>query len=257
MASNSDPITRIFIVTAKENLAPSRNLIKLLTCTQRGHDADVFESSWRYKGKRYLCYEKDPTSTYIITDLIIIKDDEQVPNGFSGIFLTEDTKEKGLRKHILCVKNEVRNSATKGIAELALISQSKGERADPTFYTIANEVNELNLTFRVESLVPVQSNVLPRPQSSNRVNEMPLQMPRNTSGSFNTGSVPPAQPAAIMKSPVIGIEGVPFTVNPKLNFDSRAQDPIISSIPFITVDDINRQYQYDFNLENETVRKCT
>ena len=51
----------------------------------------MYESSWRCKGKRYLCYEKDPTTTYIITDLIIIKDDEQVPNGFSGIFLTEDT----------------------------------------------------------------------------------------------------------------------------------------------------------------------
>ena len=51
----------------------------------------MYESSWRSKGKRILCYDKDPNSNYIITDVLVIRDDEQVPDGFSGIFLTEDT----------------------------------------------------------------------------------------------------------------------------------------------------------------------
>jgi len=98
MTSSSDPITNVFIITSKENLKPSINIQKLLSCTQRGYDADLYESSWRNKGRRYLVYEKDPSSSYIITDVRIIKDDEQVPNGFSGIFLTQDTEEKKFEK---------------------------------------------------------------------------------------------------------------------------------------------------------------
>ena len=77
-----------------------------LTCTQRGHEADLYESSWRSKGKRILCYDKDPNSNYIITDVLVIRDDEQVPNGFSGIFLTEDTS---IFDYFALLKDELKN----------------------------------------------------------------------------------------------------------------------------------------------------
>jgi len=253
MTSSSDPITNVFIITSKENLKPSINIQKLLSCTQRGYDADLYESSWLNKKKRYLVYEKDPSSSYIITDVRIIKDDEQVPNGFSGIFLTQDTEEKSLKKHVLCVKKEPRQSAAKSVSDLCLINQSKGERADPTFYTISYEVNEMNITFQVDT-IQRQASVLPHPQQAQRVNEMSLQMSRNPSLHSNSG--PNTQiPTSPIKAPASGIEGVPFTINPKYRLEASINDPIMSSIPVLTVDDINRKFQYDFTMEQEFVQR--
>lgn len=252
MASSSDAITSVFILVAKENLKPSSNLKKLLTCTQRGYDGDLYESSWRSKGKRYLGYEKDPSSSYVVTDARVIKDDEQVPSGFSGIFLTEDSNEKALRKHVLCIKKEPRQTATTGVAEFSLINQYKGETADPTFYTISHEINDMNITFHVES-AQRPANILPQPHQAQKVNEVQLQMPRNTSGPSSHSTT--LQSGSPIKTPLTGIDGIPFTINPKYNLDTRINDPIMSSIPVLTVDDINRKFQYDFTLEQETVQQ--
>ena len=46
-------------------------------------------------------------------------------------------EEKSLKKHVLCVKKEARQSAAKGVSDLCLINQSKNEKADPTFYTVS------------------------------------------------------------------------------------------------------------------------
>lgn len=258
MSSNTDPISKIFFITAKENLVSTQSIQKVLGCTQRGHNGDLYESSLFNKGKRYLCFEKDSTSDHLITDLLIVRDDEQVPNGYSGVFLTTDTNEKALKKHILCVKSEARQAATKAISDIVLTNQSKGERADPHFYTISHEVNEMNVTFRVDNITQVKLTNMQKTNSVPRFNEMPLQ----TAGQ-RTGSVGPADSYnhpgtathATPKSPITGIEGVPFEMNPKFNISSMTNDPFMASIQILTIDDINRKFSYNFNIENDAVRK--
>ena len=61
------------------------------------------------------------------------------------------------------------------IFQLQATTQAK---TDCLFYLHRQEVNEMNLTFRVDT-IQRQANVLPHPQQAQRVNDMPMQMSRN------------------------------------------------------------------------------
>ena len=82
------------------------NILQLDT-TVKGNDGNLYESSWRHKGKRLLGYKKNPNDDYVVTDLTIITEDKDVPDEYAGVLITKDTRKSYFYQIALQVYNNI------------------------------------------------------------------------------------------------------------------------------------------------------
>jgi len=206
--------------------------VKVLDTTLGGSDANIWESSWRSKGKRLLAYSNNDADEYVVTDLVVLPEDkDRDMDDYAGLLLTKDTNEKGLKKHIIYYKRDLRTTASKAIEQIIVINPSKGEMLQPLFTAVAHPINELVITFKIGDLPKAQT----AQQKTSQVSNVPV-----------VSNVP---------SPPTGIEGIPFQINPKYNTNQGANDPIIASMCEISVADIEEKYNYGFTTENRVTQQ--
>ena len=75
-------------------LTQSKNSYKFAR-TIENQDADLYPNRWIGKSmKRYLVVERQKNAPEILTDLVLVSDDDSTPPGFSAIDLTFDSREK-------------------------------------------------------------------------------------------------------------------------------------------------------------------
>ena len=226
------PITDVTLVTQKDTVLNSG--YTTLEQTSENHDANVWESSWRSKGKRFLSFACDPNESYIVTDICIIPDDKEVPDGFHGCFQTRDSKEKGLRKHVLCVKKEMKTSVSTAVCSILVLSVSKGEFPPSGYTYIGPPLNDLHVVIKCDEITPPAPVPAPRKTSSNPV-QSTLQRQQS------------------MFCPSSLLQGVPFIINPKFDTKTMANDPLVSSIAIMSIEDISARYTYSFETEETIV----
>lgn len=58
----------------------------------KGHDGNLYESSWRHKGKRLIGFKKSAEDEYVVTDLVVVTDDKDGPDDYAPIPITKDTR---------------------------------------------------------------------------------------------------------------------------------------------------------------------
>jgi len=221
-------ITDLFLVTNKDNDAGTF----YLDTTMKGHDGNLYESSWRHKGKRLIGFKKSAEDEYVVTDIVVVTDDKDGPDDYAPIPITKDTREKGLKKHTVCYSRGHRQSSEKAITEIYLVNPSKNEAVPPYFTAVSETVNDITICFKTEAIPKIK-----RPA--------PSTPPKEQSQLLNTA------PKVSVSS---GIDGVPFQINPKFNTSSGGSDPLIANMLFVSPDDIQRKYQYSFDLEREVTR---
>lgn len=225
-------VTDLFLLSSRSN---DDTTTYILDTTTKGYDGNLYETSWRHKGKRLIGFKKNESDDYIVTDMTVISEDQDVPDDYAGVLITKDTKEKGLKKHILCYSRNPRNTTKDGITEIVLVNSSKSESVPPLFTSAGEKVNDIQICFKTEKVLRAPP---PRPAVSPPVRNEQLQQYGNISPS---------------KAHISAIEGVPFQINPKFNTQSNTADPLIGGISFVAVDDIAQKYKYSFNLEREVI----
>ncbi|KAK3750227.1 hypothetical protein QZH41_015576 [Actinostola sp. cb2023] len=130
---SNDPVTEVKIVCQRERCPAGYYLLEK---TVNGHEAQLFENTWRHKGKRYLCYSKQPGS-HVIVDMSIINEGDPVTRGYTAVANAyDDTSEKAFRKHQLCIRVLPKDQATQAVCDMTLVNKSKGETPPPGYYTI-------------------------------------------------------------------------------------------------------------------------
>ena len=224
-------INDLFLVT---NRIPGTHVLE---STVSGYDANMWESSWRNKGKRLLAYTNKDEDEYIVTDIVILPEDKDNDmDGYAGLLLTKDTCEKGLKKHIIYYRRDSRKTASKAIEQIILVNQSKGELVQPLFSALSCPVNEI--------LITIKTGDIPKQQTS--ANALPkLTIPHGA----QTSNVP------MSPVPASGLDGVPFMINPKYDTNQVGNDPVIGGISIISLDELCQKYEYSFTTENKVIKQ--
>ncbi|KAL9987761.1 hypothetical protein ACROYT_G002118 [Oculina patagonica] len=248
------PITDIKIVSQRER-CPAGYF--MLTKTVQGYDGQMFDSTWRHKGKRFLCFTREVGET-VIEDLAVIGEDDSVLAGFTAITKAHDDDDKALRKHFLCLKIQSSKTAVNAVCDIVLINRTKGEQTPPGYHLIANEVNNLSVCFKT---APV-SRQQPGPPAGQQYaySNAPHSLGPNRQQWYGQ---PPAQQGPWQQQPgyqappptlpKVGassaIEGLPFEVNSKFDILWKKSGPAIPNMQSLSVSDINTKYDYDFSKE--------
>lgn len=226
MGSSPPFITDLYLVTAS---FPDMTVVD---GTIGGHDGNIWESKGLFggRGKRLLAYACNHSDEFVVTDIALQPDDDD--KGFDDyaiVPITKDTREKALRKHNLYFKKDSRKTASKAVEQVMLINQSKGELLPPHYTAVANTVNELLIIFKLTD-VPKQQ-AAPKPEQE--------------AVAFRPTTALPA----------VGIDGVPFQINPKYDSSRSGADPVVGGITVIALDDLLRKYEYDFANEEKVLEE--
>ncbi|XP_052706776.1 multivesicular body subunit 12B-like [Crassostrea angulata] len=148
MAESYRPITQVAIASDPGRCPPGFTLID--RSYDRRDDADLWRDGlFGRKVVRYLCVEKLTPSPGrdVLVDVTVIGDRDAIPAGFSCVDYTCDTREKAVRKKMLCVRYMSSDLTNDAICELILLT--RGVRRPPNGYTLVGELNYMGLCYKM------------------------------------------------------------------------------------------------------------
>ncbi|XP_071801975.1 multivesicular body subunit 12B-like [Asterias amurensis] len=267
MADDSQPITGVCVVADKSQCPKCYEVIETTTDNQ---DADLWKDGFFRKVTRYVCFTRQLVQgNFVLADLTVIKDNDQIPQGYTSIATTSDTKEPVLKKKLLIAQFVARGSTTSALCNIFLTTSKAKTRSSEGSYRA--EINGLILYLKTgpipsQAVGPVQQNAQPssNPQPYNST-------PSYSYGSAGQQSTSPAQPlpyqypprgaksGTLTRQPSMiqtnaaterihsAIEGVPFEVHASLQDNNQSYDA--PTLPFPSEQDVMFKYSYDFRTE--------
>ncbi|KAK2551890.1 Multivesicular body subunit 12B [Acropora cervicornis] len=223
------PITNVKIVSQKDRCPPN---YFMLAKTVQGHDGQLFDSTWRQKGKRYLCFSREVGES-VVEDITVVGEDDDrfIPTGFTAIVKAHDDDEKALRKHLLCLK--LSKAAVNAVCDIVLINKNKGETVPSGFHSIVNEVNDLTLCYKVAPILRAQYT---------EANAVPQHTPSTASTGQHWYIL--KQNLQILNAKEPSIEGLPFVVNYKFEILWKKSGPTVPNMQSLSVTDINSKVSH-------------
>ncbi|KAL5012571.1 hypothetical protein ScPMuIL_011122 [Solemya velum] len=267
-------ITGVSIVTDPKQ-CPSGYIIIDRTYDRR-EDADLWRDGlFGRRLTRYMCVERSSSCAgkNILVDITLINEKEDVPAGFTCVEVTEDTREKATKKKTICVRWMSPSITNSAITELIILSRNV--RRPPSGYSLVGEVNNMALCYKM-------SNIRSTPQATSPSTYVPPQIsgfsgssqPAQTFDMSQVGSnlpysVHPKQdtltrqdtlmrsgPQSASSLAMMGVNplsGLTWHLNPKYQNINALQNTTIPEIRYKTIMDIEKQYEYKFNLERNAI----
>uniref|UniRef100_A0A7N8XYW5 Multivesicular body subunit 12Bb n=1 Tax=Mastacembelus armatus TaxID=205130 RepID=A0A7N8XYW5_9TELE len=120
-----------------------------VTQTTDGSDADLWKDGlFKSKVTRYLCFTRKTVSVNgpdVVADMKLIDIKDALPEGFTPVQETMDTKETAMRKKRLCVKISSRVAAETAVYDIQIIAKSKYQLVN---YTSIGDINNMGLWYR-------------------------------------------------------------------------------------------------------------
>nr|XP_043881183.1 multivesicular body subunit 12B-like isoform X1 [Solea senegalensis] len=166
----ADPISAVGVVTSP-NKAPDGYCV--VAQTTDGSDADLWKDAlFKSKVNRYLCFTRK-TEPDVVVDMKVTDIKEALPEGFTPVPETLDTKETAMRKRRLCVRMSPRTAAQTAVYDIQIIAKSKYHLVD---YTCIGEINNLGIWYRTGD-VPQHRSSQETPVAAN------TDVPSNTASS--------------------------------------------------------------------------
>ncbi|CAD5119139.1 DgyrCDS7779 [Dimorphilus gyrociliatus] len=240
------PITKIGIIEDKQKCPPDYDV--LFYSSDRNEECDLMPDGFFKKSKRHLCITKQQAGfgqmNMVLADIAVQNDRERPPNGYSIIEYTMDTKEKATKKKQICVKVIPREATSAAICDICLLTKSK--RA-PVGYTLAGEINNVAICFKICELPPIQvtqtqSPTLPASLPTTNVKEeLPMRQNDLQQASSSTAVYHP-------------LSGVQFVLNAAFSSPLGLKSVYPPDIQSRTLVDINNEYQYPFAAERTALQ---
>ncbi|CAB3405863.1 unnamed protein product [Caenorhabditis bovis] len=254
------PITSVCIV-ADKNKAP-KGFVPIVKCRDDQSEADLWRDSFFTMSRqvRYICVSTEiPESTikapiHVVTNMIIVRENDPIPHGYVAIDYTADSREKSLRKKYICIRTEPRDRVVDAIGEIVIFAKNKKV---PRNYTSAGEVDQLLICFRVITIP--QTYGIPRSNSSSNL-ETPKTglypglspQPQSTPNLDGTGNT--SNNAFTMRNSgmprIKAIDGIEFKVNPRfVNSETKSNElPDLSN--YVDISRITSD-EFDYNFATE------
>ncbi|XP_022319077.1 multivesicular body subunit 12B-like isoform X1 [Crassostrea virginica] len=274
MADVDRPITQVAIVSDPARCVPGFTLID--RTYDRKDDADLWRDGlFGRRVARYLCVEKmpPPPGGDVLVDVTVIGERDVIPAGFTCVDFTSDTREKAVKKKMLCVRYMSSDLTNDAICELILLG--KGIRRPPNGYTLVGELNGMGLCYKMASF---RKPGVQRDSHQGHANEAsfhtqgystqstPINMsslgsslpynpnPYKKNGPLERGtSFTEAANALQGHQTITALQGLPFELNRKVFSDDL--NITIPQIPYKTIMDIENQYKYDFSVERSAAAR--
>ncbi|XP_052789781.1 multivesicular body subunit 12B-like isoform X2 [Mya arenaria] len=259
MTTEDWPITAV-VVVADIGKCPAG-----YTTIDRTYDRTEEADLWRdglfgRRVTRYLCVQRAaPTQgREVLVDVSIINERDPVPAGFTVVDTTEDTREKAIKKKVLCVRWMNASLTTSALSELIFLG--KGTRRPPNGYTMVGDLNNLMLCYKmsqiksISSIVHQNSSDSPLDNIGNMNNDLPYAINPRREDAYSQGSSAPARHNNTLDRQgsiltVTPLSGVPWQLNPRLQSLNNLNNVHIPEIRYKSIMDIENQYSYCFDVE--------
>uniref|UniRef100_A0A3B4GT44 Multivesicular body subunit 12B-like n=1 Tax=Pundamilia nyererei TaxID=303518 RepID=A0A3B4GT44_9CICH len=138
-----DPITAVGVVSSPSK-APDGYYV--VAQTTDGSDADLRKDGlFKSKVTRYLCFTRK-TGPDVVVDMKLTDIKDALPESFTPMQETMDTKEAVMRKRRLCVKMSPREDAKTAVCDIQITAKSKTHLVN---YTCVGELNNMGIWYRL------------------------------------------------------------------------------------------------------------
>ncbi|XP_075903313.1 multivesicular body subunit 12B-like isoform X2 [Nelusetta ayraudi] len=144
------PISAVGVISSLSK-APDDYFV--IAQTTDGCDADLWKDGiFKSKVTRYLCFTRK-TGPNVVVDMKLMEAKDVLPEGYTLVEETLDTKETAMRKRRLCVKTSPRAAAETALHDIQLIAKSKYHLVN---YTTIGDINSLGLWYRMGDVAPLE-----------------------------------------------------------------------------------------------------
>lgn len=257
-----EAITNIQILKASHFIRGYTKINK----TERGYDTTLHKKTGFTNKEYHICYENDPNTSYVITDIDVIQDGQRIPAGFTAI------ESPGVNFHAnIYIKKEPRESCTQYVSKVSTYLPSKQDFLDKKYYVcrhvplhdnifigfVVNDKTSGEIIgegdIRINGSKPMKA-----PTSIPSANESsPATVPRK-----NLQQQQQQQQQNIYKQHKISItpystmSNVQVDINPSMLGRPalpQAQQPFIEETVPQTEDFLRKKYKFDFGYERSVI----
>ncbi|XP_072244437.1 multivesicular body subunit 12Bb isoform X2 [Leuresthes tenuis] len=142
----TDPISAVGVITSFTK-APEGYYV--VAQTTDGSDADLWKDGlFKSKVTRYLCFSRK-TGPEVVVDMKLIDIKDALPEFFTPVQGTLDTKETAFRKKRLCVKMSRRETADTAVCDIQVTLKSKFHLVN---HTSVGDINNMGIWYRMGDL---------------------------------------------------------------------------------------------------------
>ncbi|XP_040897390.1 LOW QUALITY PROTEIN: multivesicular body subunit 12Bb [Toxotes jaculatrix] len=231
----ADPISAVGVITS---LSKAPDGYYVVTQTTDGSDADLWKDGlFKSKVTRYLCFTRE-TGPDVVVDMKLTDIKDTLPEGFTPVQETMDTKETAMRKRRLCVKISPRAAAETAVYDIQMIAKSKYHLVN---YTCIGEINNMGIWYRMgdvpqdqssrETSITANANA---PSNTERKTTIRPHYENQNSGSYTTTA----------------LDDVPFMI-PEKFYDNpeEMQQVNLTGITIKSLAEIEEEFHYSFSTE--------
>ncbi|XP_062418418.1 multivesicular body subunit 12Bb [Pungitius pungitius] len=232
----ADPISAVGVITSL-NKAPDGYYV--VAQTTDGFDADLWKDGlFKSKVKRYLCFAKK-TGADVVVDVKLLDTKDALPEGFTPVDETLDTKETATRKRRLCVKISPRAAAVTAVYDIRIVAKSKYNLVD---YTCIGEMNSVGIWYRMGEVSQHRA-------SQETSSEAKRDAPDNTA-SWRTTTRPDHEPQSGGHYTMTALDDVPFAISEKFCENPKEMQQVnLMGITIKSLAEIEEEFHYNFTTE--------
>ncbi|KAK7933460.1 hypothetical protein WMY93_004356 [Mugilogobius chulae] len=232
----AEPISAVGIV-ASPIKAPDGYCV--VAQTTDGSDADLWKDGlFKSKVTRYLCFTRNP-GLDVVTDVKLTDIKDALPEGFTPLQETLDSKEAAMRKRRLCVRVSPRAAAQTAVYDIQIVAKSKYHLVN---YTCVGEINNMFLWYRFGDV---------QPQKHQMANKSSSEAPAKLR---STGR-PDCERQSSGSGIKTALDDVPFVVSEKFHdTKDKMQQVNLMGITIKSLAEIEEEFHYNFTTERSIVR---
>ncbi|XP_038558793.1 multivesicular body subunit 12Bb isoform X4 [Micropterus salmoides] len=231
----TEPISAVGVVTSL-NKVPDGYCV--VAQTTDGSDADLWKDGlFKSKVTRYLCFTRK-TGPDVVADMKVIDIKDALPEGFTPVEETVDTKETAMRKRRLCVKMSPRAAAVTAVYDIQIIAKSKYHLVN---YTCVGEINNMGIWYRKGDVSQHQSS---QEMSSTACSDAPPNTARKTT------SRPDYEHQSSGNYTMTALDDVPFVISEKFFENPKEMQQVnLMGITIKSLAEIEEEFYYNFSTE--------
>ncbi|XP_074526905.1 multivesicular body subunit 12Bb isoform X2 [Halichoeres trimaculatus] len=207
--------------------------------TTDGSDADLWKDGlFKSKVTRYLCFTRK-TGPEVVVDMKLIDMKDVLPEGFTPVEETMDTKETAMRKRRLCVKMSLREAAEAAVCDIKITAKSKHSLVN---YTCMGEINNMGLWYQMGDV----SHQRPAQQTSSKASSV---APTSTARKTTNRPYYEHQNSGIYT--LTALDDVPFVISEKFceKTSQEMQQVNLMGITIKSLAEIEEEFHYNFTTE--------
>ncbi|XP_022613549.1 multivesicular body subunit 12B-like isoform X1 [Seriola dumerili] len=230
-----DPISAVGVITS---LNKALDGYYVVAQTTDGSDADLWKDGlFKSKVTRYLCFTRK-TGPDVVVDMKLTDIKDTLPEGFTPVQETMDTKEAAMRKRRLCVKISPRAAAEVAVYDIQIVAKSKYHLVN---YTCIGEINNMGIWYRMGDVpqhqpsqeTSITASTDAPPSTARRTTNRP-EYEHQSSGTYTMSA----------------LDDVPFVISQKF-FDKpkEMQQVNLMGITIKSLAEIEEEFHYNFSTE--------